>query len=352
MDDVEKSWKEFREKVRGVIEDHGAPDDLHSFDAWYAEEMRLVMAHNYPAPHVSDVTWSTEGLHVECDDREVVDRMMTAMAEVSHDLKEARARRSVMSSVVDWNDIHGSVLKQLGEHRAGWTKQLTLALEKVKRLIDEQPDLFGDERPSIVQIKQKWGGLRVYESPGCNQATSEEIQWRVDQIEQTCEGCSNSAQRQNILGFVTTLCSWCYNDALRRRFEGAEESWPDSLRLDIVANYPDLVSPDCASLAPAVGKGWLVMISQALHKLSFSQDFRALDPGTIQISDIKKGQDGQISIGFSRYHDLIQEYADWIELRCGVTCEECGHVGDIVRTADRSQVLCSHCYCTREKSDG
>ncbi len=33
MDDVEKSWKEFREKVRGVIEDHGAPDDLRSFDA-------------------------------------------------------------------------------------------------------------------------------------------------------------------------------------------------------------------------------------------------------------------------------------------------------------------------------
>ncbi len=28
MDDVEKNWKEFREKVRGVIEEHGAPDDL------------------------------------------------------------------------------------------------------------------------------------------------------------------------------------------------------------------------------------------------------------------------------------------------------------------------------------
>ena len=90
-----------------------------------------------------------------------------------------------------------------------WAEQLTLAIGKVKRLIDEQPDLFGDEHPSIVQIKQKWGGLRVYEGPGCNQATSEEIQWRVDQIEQTCVGCSNSAQRQNVLGFVTTLCSCC-----------------------------------------------------------------------------------------------------------------------------------------------
>ncbi len=352
MDEVEKSWTEFREKVRGVVEEHGDPDDLSAFDAWYSEEMRLVMTYNFPAPHVSDVTWLAEGLHVECDDREVVDRMMTAMAEVSHDLKEARARRSVMSSVVDWNDIHGSVFKQLGEHRAGWAEQLTLALEKVKRLIDERPDLFGDEYPSIVQIKQKWGGLRVYEGPGCSQAVMEEIQWRVDEIEQTCEGCSNAAQRQHVQGFVTTLCSWCYNAELRRRYEGAPASWPDDLKMDIAENYPDLVSADCASLVPAVGKGWLVMLSQALHKLIFSQDFRALDPGTIQISDIKKGRDGKISIGFSRYHDLVQEYVDWMEFRCGVTCESCGHVGDIVRTTDRSQVLCSHCYYSRERFDG
>ncbi|KUJ77803.1 hypothetical protein [Ruegeria profundi] len=67
-----------------------------------------------------------------------------------------------MNQVVDWNDIHNSVLKALGEQRMGWADQLVLVLEDVKLSVAQRPDIFGTKLPVVVQIKQKLGGLRVY----------------------------------------------------------------------------------------------------------------------------------------------------------------------------------------------
>ncbi len=247
-----------------------------------------------------------------------------------------------MKSVVDWNDIHSSVLRELGEHRKGWADQLALVLEDVKRSVERYPDVFGDELPDVQQIKPKMGGLRVY-TRKCNQNILDELDTRVDEIEKSCEKCGNAAQVQSIQGYLTTLCCWCYNDYLEERFEGAEAMWPTDLELDIADRFPDLVSADTASLMPNTGPGWLVPLGRFLQATEHVVRKAFVEPVVVQITDVKTNRNGSIDIVFSRYDHCLDQLLRRIELDSRRTCAKCGHKGDIVRKKDKANMLCAHC---------
>ena len=247
-----------------------------------------------------------------------------------------------MKQVVDWNDIHTSVLKALGEHRVGWADQLALALEDVKRSVEQRPDIFGRKLPVVVQIKQKLGGLRVY-TRECNRNIFDELETRVEEIEKTCESCGNTAHVQSIRGYLTTLCCWCYNIYLEDRFEGAEAKWPTDLKLNVADRFPDLVSAETTSLLPNIGPGRLVLLGQFLAEAQHLVRANCETPIQVQISDVTTGSDGSIQINFSRYDQCLDLPLKRLALDSKRTCARCGHVGDIVRKKDRPTALCAHC---------
>ncbi|WP_171135021.1 hypothetical protein [Ruegeria sp. HKCCD7221] len=247
-----------------------------------------------------------------------------------------------MKPVVDWNDIHTSVMNALGEHRVGWADQLALVLEDVKRSVAQHPDVFGDELPVIVQIKQKLGGLRVY-TRECNRNIFGELETRVEEIEKTCERCGNSAEIQNVRGYLVTLCCWCYNSYLEDRFEDAEARWPTDLELNVADRFPDLVSADTASLWPSVGPGRLVLLGRFLAEAEHLVRENSETPIQVQISDVKTGPDGSIQVSFSRYDQCLDLLLKRVQLDSKRTCARCGHVGDIVRKKHRATALCAHC---------
>ena len=169
----------------------------------------------------------------------------------------------------------------------------------------------------------------------------------MDRIEWTCECCPNVAEAQNIQGYVTTLCSWCYNRELERR--GVNVA--DHIDFDVAEMFPDLVHQDCASLKPATGPGWFNMIAHYLRLMENQIEQIGLEPGHVVISDIKTGRNGRISVGFHKTHECVDHVVKLLERSSVSTCAKCGHHGDIVRAKDKSDLLCSSCYVRATKWD-
>lgn len=249
-------------------------------------------------------------------------------------------------AVVNWSNPGPDVEKILGVNRRGWIDQLTFALEDIRR--DFELGLYvpsagePNRLPEIVQVKQKLGSLVVY-TTGYPKIIWQDIQTATERISRTCEYCGNAAETQRILGYVTTLCCWCYNAVIDRKFEDAAARWPDDLEMDIADSFPDLVSPEIAELRPAIGTGWFVMLARYLNDMESAIEEAGLDPGSVQITDVKADREGNISISFHRYHECLEPAEQRLVYESTQTCARCGNRGDIVRGRDKSDTLCAHC---------
>lgn len=62
----------------------------------------------------------------------------------------------------------------------------------------------------IDQIKEKFGGLRFYTS--CLSAAGDEAVEEAEKLAaKTCEECGCEAERQNLNGWLKTVCNQCKN---------------------------------------------------------------------------------------------------------------------------------------------
>lgn len=81
-------------------------------------------------------------------------------------------------------------------------------------LLDEAFDMAERQAVVIMQIKEKFGGLRVYLEP----ETPSSVLDFTDELErrsyQTCEACGAPGERRTEFGWHKTLCALC---AARRR---------------------------------------------------------------------------------------------------------------------------------------
>lgn len=62
---------------------------------------------------------------------------------------------------------------------------------------------------TILQVKEKWGGLRFYTSGGTDELldlldNAEKLSYNI------CEACGKAGKVREDLSWVTTLCSACY----------------------------------------------------------------------------------------------------------------------------------------------
>lgn len=250
------------------------------------------------------------------------------------------------NNAIDWNNIHSSLVKELGNECMGWISQIEIELLELKQEIEASED---PKLPTVVQIKQKFGDLRIYTDGQEPKSVTEAIDEICSHVSKTCEDCGNSADVQIIAGFASRLCCHCYNRFLDKRFTNTEGRWPNYLtRFDVAERWPDLVSPSCASLVPSVGSGWLIVLGHHLKQLNSAVSKAELPPGTIQISDIKT-KNRCISLSFHNYHDVAELFEKRLEYATTLICERCGHNGSRNRGKDYSNCLCD--YCSSHQDD-
>lgn len=85
----------------------------------------------------------------------------------------------------------------------GWYPIIFKALDKIQEVVDrENLDI------EITEVKEKWGGLRIYAS-----GTTDEIDIAIEQAEEqsieTCEVCGKDGKLIKVNGWWKTRCNDC-----------------------------------------------------------------------------------------------------------------------------------------------
>ena len=87
-------------------------------------------------------------------------------------------------------------MKYVGETGIGWNKVIQPVIDQAKI-----------EGADIVQIKEKFGGLRIY-CHNTSENLRKKIQEAVWKSEETCENCGKEGC-QKAGGWIKTLCNDC-----------------------------------------------------------------------------------------------------------------------------------------------
>ena len=91
----------------------------------------------------------------------------------------------------------------------GWTPLIIELLDKLQAIVDAEPERYKDFE--ITEIKEKYGGLRVYTS-----IYTEQIEDLIDsyayRAEETCEVCGEPGSLREHNHWWKTVCGKCYED--------------------------------------------------------------------------------------------------------------------------------------------
>jgi hypothetical protein len=112
------------------------------------------------------------------------DIVHTALTKINFEVEEAKRKRPILANICRW---------------------VRTKLELVKEEDDEgQPESL-----KIVQIKEKFGGLRIYYTGWWNPAVEQAIKEAEEQAYKTCEVCGGKPATQTSGGWIKTKCDRC-----------------------------------------------------------------------------------------------------------------------------------------------
>jgi hypothetical protein len=94
----------------------------------------------------------------------------------------------------------------------GWEPIVDEALQKIQKLNEE---LDEGHKIKIVQVKEKFGGLRIYTN-FYTDATSEIIEAAERQAADTCENCGSTEQVTAKGGWIKNYCTKCHEQFERK----------------------------------------------------------------------------------------------------------------------------------------
>jgi hypothetical protein len=75
-----------------------------------------------------------------------------------------------------------------------------------------------DEYPAVIQVKEKFGGLRYYMGSipeHLSEKTDEYVQEAEDKSYRTCEECGKEGKNRSIQGWLSVLCETHYQERLK-----------------------------------------------------------------------------------------------------------------------------------------
>lgn len=88
----------------------------------------------------------------------------------------------------------------------GWGNIVRNVLKRISELTS--PDMDDENYPSVLQVKEKFGGLRLYASN-----TTEEMENEIGKAEKescvTCESCGKEGEIKSVRGWYKCLCEKC-----------------------------------------------------------------------------------------------------------------------------------------------
>ncbi len=119
-----------------------------------------------------------------------------------------------MTDGFDYDDICGSVEMHLGKDSLGWVQIVSDCFGEIKLYCDRKEKRY----PSVGQIKQKYGSLRIYldgvrEDPFIQSILREATQ----QADRSCERCGNASAPQCFGFWYANLCCWHAHEAAAER---------------------------------------------------------------------------------------------------------------------------------------
>ena len=92
---------------------------------------------------------------------------------------------------------------EIGE---GWIPIMHVLCKNIQAVIDSDPEKYKDFE--FTQVKEKWGGLRVY----CNRSfdeIEELIEAARSEADKTCEVCGKRGKLREDRPWIQTLCDRC-----------------------------------------------------------------------------------------------------------------------------------------------
>ncbi|WP_171235825.1 hypothetical protein [Ruegeria sp. HKCCA6837] len=164
-----------------------------------------------------------------------------------------------VTNAIDFSDLQKSIEGSLGRTPEGWSGLVTTLFTEVK----EYCDLKDVTYPTILQIKEKLGELRIYHRCDDRHIQSM-IAATISRANRTCERCSNAAETQLLDGWHTTLCCWCAHNIAskrhpeRKRFFGVRKKpVRDRMTCFVCGCFGQIDRTDDRGRCPAcVKKGW------------------------------------------------------------------------------------------------
>ena len=81
-------------------------------------------------------------------------------------------------------------------------------LDRLFGFIQVYVDEFEKPQPKVTQVKEKFGGLRVYLT-NTDDTINRMIDIAEQQAEQTCEYCGKPGHARNDMTWIKTLCDEC-----------------------------------------------------------------------------------------------------------------------------------------------
>lgn len=119
-------------------------------------------------------------------------------------------------SVIDYDDIRRSAERNLGVDNKGWIEIVTRCFEGIKRHCDREELPY----PRVAQIKQKFGGLRIYlhaDQTSDDQMIPLFIETATVEADARCEMCGNCSRPQSVGAWIANLCCFCAQAEARRQ---------------------------------------------------------------------------------------------------------------------------------------
>jgi len=90
----------------------------------------------------------------------------------------------------------------------GWNDLIDKALLKLNELNNKDPELEDEYKIKVLQIKEKYGGLRLYTN-WSNDAIDAIVDEAETEAAQTCEHCGSKDNVTTEGGWLKTYCSGC-----------------------------------------------------------------------------------------------------------------------------------------------